>query len=293
MKRITLITLLLLLFSCNQTKQKSTTSFTDALHRKVNFSHTPQRIISLAPSVTELLISIGAQQQLVGITTHCDYAIEKLNNSTKINIWPSPKIEDILKLQPDLVIGIKGITPIKVIQMLETYHIPTIIISGEHILNIYESIHLLGTITSHQNSADSVVSSIKGKIKDLQVSQDTSIKALYILDISPIYVVGHHSFINDKLKVLGCKNVLPSHLTNSYPIISRENILKLNPDVIFTGSDSTLFHDVFWKEYPELKTITAYQKRNIFSLTAPYHSRPSQRIIESIQDMYTCLKNRH
>jgi iron complex transport system substrate-binding protein len=114
-------------------------------------------------------------------------------------------------------------------------------------------------------------------------------KVLAITWNDPIYVYGRNTIFTDKLRLIGADNAVPEVMAQPYPALTREYILKINPDVIIGGTFGKM-DSTFFKQYPELKRVTAYQTRRIYAVTDDLMSRPSPRVVESVRELQSIIK---
>ncbi len=100
----------------------------------------------------------------------------------------------------------------------------------------------------------------------------------------PIYVYGRNTILTDKLRLAGAENAVDSVFSAPFPALSREYILKINPDIILGGSFEKL-DSTFFSRYPELKKTNAYRNRRVYAVTDDLNSRPSPRVVEAVAEL--------
>ena len=231
MKLLCIIALLLALFfsSCqNQTGHPASSahSFTDDVGHSVSLRQSPRRIVSLAPSLTEIMFLIGADSSLVGVTDYCDYP-EAAKRKTKIGGMLNPNIERILALQPDLVL-MSGSGNMKTdFEKLTATGIPVFVSHPQSIDGIFKSILDIGDLTGRRRSADSVVVLLKFRRESLvrQASAKPTETVLMILSINPLIAIGPRTFLSELVTSANGQNIVRDSST-AYPVLSREEILR-------------------------------------------------------------------
>jgi iron complex transport system substrate-binding protein len=100
----------------------------------------------------------------------------------------------------------------------------------------------------------------------------------------PIYVYGRNTLFTDKLEWIGAENALTQTFAQPYPALTREYILKLNPDIIIGGSFEKM-ETTFFNLYPELRQVKAYREKKIFAVDDDLMARPGPRVVDSIREL--------
>ncbi|MGH7208902.1 MAG: helical backbone metal receptor, partial [Nitrospiraceae bacterium] len=141
-------------------------TFVDDLDRKIYLAKPPTRVVSLAPSVTEILFAIGAGEQVVGVTQFCDYPPEAL---TKPKIGASQtNIESVLNLKPDLVLAPREFIRPDVLSKLEQLKVPTYILNPKTLEDILSQIQTLGRMLGRSTAADALTTSMRRRLSELK-----------------------------------------------------------------------------------------------------------------------------
>lgn len=226
-------------------------TFTDQLNNKVSIPFPPRRIISLVPSQTELLASLGLQDEVVGITKFCVHPAPWLKSKTIIGGTKDFRYEIIDKLQPDLIIGNKEENYEEGIYELQKKYPVWMsdIVTWNDALNMIQGI---GQITGKEAEALGIINSVKNAFESLQTFSSQSV--LYFIWRKPWMVAGSDTFIHAILEKLNLRNAID---TSRYPEISNEEIRQLNPDYIFLSSEPYPFQE---KHIEELKQISPSSK---------------------------------
>ncbi|WP_028981015.1 ABC transporter substrate-binding protein [Sporocytophaga myxococcoides] len=255
----------------------------DELHLPAKVS----RVLGLCPSSTEILASI-CPEKLVGRTQNCNFppSIETL---PIVNNYPLD-IEGVMKLRPDLVLTLEGITPMDDIKRIEALGIPVYIQNFKTVDEVFEGIRDVGKICGAKVKADLLVDSLT-HIKDSLLSQSfgEKLSAINIIWNAPIYVHGYYSIMTDKLRIAGMNNIIDSSFKKTSPEVSREYLLSKNPDVMFCAFSD--YEKDFFNLYPELRRMKCYRNKAIFKITEDLQSRPGPRILEAVMELKNISKN--
>lgn len=203
-------------------------TITDFTGRKVTIKEEPERIISLAPSITETLFFIGAGEKVVGVTKFDDYPPQVVN-ITKIGGFSDPNIEVIASLKPDLIIGTS--MHLKYLDQLEQIA-PVIIIDPQNLEGIYKAIEMLGLAVNREEYAKSVITEMKAKVSYITslVQDKPKVNVFYIVWNNPLMTAGKGTFINDLIQLAGGENIFSD--VQGWATVSIEEVLARNPDVI-------------------------------------------------------------
>ncbi|MEJ8803976.1 ABC transporter substrate-binding protein [Pontibacter sp. H249] len=285
--------ILLLVSGCssNTTKDADTEKIIlkDDLGRKLELNGQPNRVFSLASSMTEMLYAVLDTSTIIARTPNDDYPAA-VSSKPVVSNYPVD-YEQILLLKPDLIFTVEGITPLDVAERLGGLGVPVYYQKYRTIEDIFIGLEEIATIMGREAQgkilADSLrkeVQSIAQKYKNVQQPQ----QVLAITWKDPIYVYGQNTIFTDKLKILGAENAVKEVFEQPYPALTREYILKLNPDVLIGGSKEKLENE-FFGLYPELRKINAYQNNRIYDPTDNLQSRPGPRVVESLRELESFL----
>lgn len=283
-------------FSCQSVEKNvdNKNSVVDGTGRTVEINQSPKTVMALSPSMTELLFKLVSNEQIVGRTDQCNYP-EACLSLPKVQVYPTVNLEKVLKIKPDIIISNSEITPPETAEKLTQLGVPVLLYEINSIEKLYKTIHELSKILSVEGVGDSLIRSYKLQIANLESDKLSSINstlsAIALISIDPIYVHGKTSFLNEIMGIAGFGNAIDSTF-GSYPQVSRSLLLKINPDYLlgysFEALDST-----FFELYPELRGLKAYQNKNIYSLNGDLASRPSPRFIELIEEMRKIRSRNH
>lgn len=258
-------------------------TFVDDLGRKIFLARTPSRIVSLAPSITEMLFAIGSDEQIVGVTQFCDYPPEaKLK--PKVG-YSHPNIESIVALAPDLVLAPKEFLRADVLSKLEQLKIPTFILDARTIDDIPSHIQLLGRMLGRSASADDAAMEIRRRLADLRKRTEAlpRPRLLYVLNSQPLITVGPGSFIHQLIELAGAVNVA-ARAKSPYPRLSLEEVIKEDPElIVFPVSAAEGIPENEQALWQRWETISAVKHRRFYRISGDLLNRPGPRIVQGLE----------
>jgi iron complex transport system substrate-binding protein len=216
-----------------------------------------QRIVSLAPSVTEMLFAIGAGPHVVGVSRYCDYppAATKL---PKVGSYVEPNIEEIVGLRPTLVIGPATLSNVRVAPAFARMGIATIMIDDNSIVGIEQGIERVGGSVGRADAARQVVAQIQRKMatvaERLRGVQPRSV--LMVIGHQPMVAVGRASFLGELLELADARNIADAS-AQPWPRLSVEYVIASRPEVILDGQMRTDAGapDSFWSRYRSIPAV--------------------------------------
>jgi len=279
--------LLLLLVACNGEKKVGQEEIVlhDDLGREIRLPKQPERVMALASSMTEMLFAVLDTARIVGRTQNDDYPAAALRKPI-INNYPVD-YEQVLRLKPDLIFTTEGITPLDAAARLEEMGVPVYYQNYKKVEDIFSGLVDIGRITGREQQAQHLADSLRRQVAEIRKRHQQEKNPQRVLAITwkdPIYVYGQNTILTDKLHILGAENAVEEVFEQPYPALTREYILKLNPDVLL-GDSPKIFEEKFFSLYPELRRIKAYQHKRLYDPTGNLMERPSPRVVESILEL--------
>ncbi len=260
----------------------------------------PQRIISVAPSNTQILFAIGVGDKVVGVTDYDNYPYNftawiESGNMTSIGGYQTPNTEAIELLHPDLILC-DNIND-ALIPTWRSLGLKVLAVNPTSINGIYKDIALVGTATGAEANATSLIANLTIRINEIEqkianANETTKPMVYYELWYNPFISAGSTSFINDVITAAGGINIFANE-TQQYPTVSSETIVQLNPDVILLPTNmgaGTFYGSVDQvKERPGWNTISAVQNNRIYVIDQDLFSEPGPRIADQIQTIAAVL----
>jgi len=266
-------------------------TITDDLGREVTIEKVPQRIISLAPSNTEILFALGLENKVVGVTDVCNYPPEA-KGKEKIGGYNNPSLEKIIDLKPDLILAAFG-NPEKLIEQLGNLDLTVVGLNPKKIEDIFGNIELVGKITDEEEKASKLVENLRkrmekvlSKTKDLTLEQRP--RVLYVVWYKPLWTAGSETFIDELIQKAGGANIAKD--LSGWPKISLETVIEKNPEIIIVGESADqpgLLKTV--KDESVLAQTDAFKNNQICAIDTDIVSRIGPRIINALEEVAKIL----
>jgi iron complex transport system substrate-binding protein len=258
-------------------------TFTDDLKRRVYLAKPARRVVSLAPSVTEILFAVGLDAEVVGVTSFCDYPSQA---KTKPKIGSSiPNLEAILGLRPDLVVGNKDFIRPDGLAKLEQLKIPVFILSPKTVEDILGHITIVGRLVGHDKEARMVGQGLRDRLNDIRsrMASVKPVRVFYVVNTDPLISVGAGSFIHQMLELAGGENVV-GRTVAPYPKVSLEEIIRKNPEVLlFPVGTMEGIPEAEQQRWRKWTSLSAVAHNRLHQVRAELVNRPGPRVIEGVE----------
>jgi iron complex transport system substrate-binding protein len=290
-KRILAGFLLLLWFLIRApSSHSSSQQFMDEVGREVIVPSPPKKIVSLAPNVTEILFGLGLDQEIVGVSTHCNFP-ERAKSKVRVGSYISLDFEKIVSLKPDLIIATGAGNTRDMVERLERLGFPIYVIFPRNFEEVLQSIGHVGQVVDRKKEAAEIIQEMKRRRQKVTELTRGLPRPRVFLQIgeAPIVTVGKDSFADDLIRLAGGDNVAGNEKT-MYPRFGMEEILKLSPEVILVSSMNPRGnYQKVLQEWSRWKTIPAVRNGRIHLIDSDLIDRPSPRIIEGLEEMARIL----
>jgi iron complex transport system substrate-binding protein len=258
----------------------------DQLGRTVRLEKLPQRIISLAPSNTEIVFALGLEDNLVAVTDFCNYP-PQAKQKPSIGGFSTPNIEKIVALTPDLVLA-TSIHEKTIIPQLEQRGMTVFALAPRNINDVIAAITLVGEIT-HKEEASRLVAHMKSGIKAITDKTDNLAEAqkprvFYITWHDPLLTAGSGTLADELIRMAGGVNIAGN--LSSYPSISLETAIAANPEVIITGVGMGTGADTplkFAMNEPRLRNVNARLNNRIYGIDTDLVGRAGPRLTDALE----------
>lgn len=275
--------LFILFFSC----PAAGTDFTDAVNRQVSIPHPPQRIVSLVPSVTEILFKLGLEKQIVAVTDFCTYP-EAALKLPKVGNYADPSLESILLHKPDLIIAAADMNRPALVRRLELMEIPVYVVYPQTVEATLKTIEEIGHITGAEKQARQLVDSIKTRIQRVQqkIAPFKQPTTLACVMLQPLTVAGPNTFVADIIDIAGGQNVVPKG-PSRYPTWNSEALLTVDPEFIIVSTyPGQPPLKLFFDHWPQLQAV---HNQRVVEIEADWIHRPGPRMILGIEVLAKAL----
>jgi len=259
-------------------------TITDQLGRHVTVPDKPQRVVSLAPSITEIVFALDQGHRLQGVTTYSDFPPEAAK-LPKVGSYVHLDLEKIVALKPDLCIAIKDGNPRVIAQRLESLKIPVYAVDPNNLETIMKTVLEIGTLLNAKDRANQLVQNMDLRIQKVKslVAKTTHRPRVFLqIGVSPIVSAGTHTFIHELIVIAGGTNLAAGPIP--YPRFSREKVLALSPEIIIITSmaRSAVFEKVKaeWEKWPNMPAV---RNQRIYVENSNFFDRPTPRLLDGLE----------
>jgi iron complex transport system substrate-binding protein len=260
-------------------------TFVDDSGRKLYFAKAPRRVLSLAPSLTEMLFAIGLDEQIVGVTNFCNYP-PAAAGKPKVG-YTQPNLESLLALSPDMVAAPGELLRADVLAKLEALKVPTFIFEAKSLEHVLAHIHTLGRIFERSSAADALTHHMRERIADVsrRVQTVERKRVLYVLSSHPLITVGPNSYIHQMIELAGGINVAAG-TSGAYPRLSMETVLEQDPEILVfpVGSTESVpeHEQQTWKRWTGLSAV---QRHRLHVVSSDALNRPGPRVVDGLEQL--------
>lgn len=255
----------------------------DDLERSIQFAKAPTRVVSLAPSITEMLFALGLDREIIAVTQFCDYPPQALLKQ-KVG-YANPSIEAIVALDPDLIVAPQEFLRADLLGKVEQLQIPLVVLSANSVTDITTHLSKLGAIFGRAAQADVAMTHLQQRIDSIHriTAGRPGVRVLYVLNSHPLITVGPGSFIHELIGLAGGVNIA-GHTATPYPRLNMEVVLREDPDVLVfpVGKVESvpLSEQYVWQQWPALSAVKHGQFRHVPS---DLLNRPGPRIGDGLE----------
>ena len=273
-----------IIFLLNISAKAEERIFTDEMGRQVKIPYPAKRIVSLAPSITEILFALGLDEQVAAITNFCDYP-EAVLNKPRIGGFVNPDIEKIVSLKPDLIIGIRDGNRMDTVDRLNDFGLPAYLIDPKGFDGVMQTIKNIGDVVGREKESRKMVKEMVKKTENIiTLTQPLSRpKVFFQLGDAPMVTVGKGTLANDLIRLAGGRSISENEPA-SYPVYSIETVLLKAPEIIImTSMDSKKNSPQLIKKWESWKSIPAVRMSMIYVIDSNLVDRPTPRIVEGLE----------
>ena len=257
----------------------------DSLGRQVEVPNSPQRIVSLAPSLTETLFALGLGNRVVGVTDYCQHPSEAMTKA-KVGGIINPSLERIVSLRPDLVFVTSEGNKYEIIEQLSRFHIPAFSITPKTLEGVLESIQLMGRAAGAEAAARQLVAQLAGRIQQvkLRVQGRPVPRVLVLYDTKPVVTGGRHTYPTGLIAAAGGRSIAAG-LQQEWPRLNIEFVIQADPEILVLAAmpDSHKTAEEL-KTLPGWKMTTAVRSQRIFAVDDAIN-QPGPRLIDGLEQL--------
>ena len=279
----------LLLLSCCVLPVSAVT-VTDDAGTQVTLTATSERIVSLAPSNTEILAALGLTGRLVGITDVCNYPPD-VNAIPRIGGYSSISTEKVSAARPDLVIA-SDITPAETTARLRALGLNVVVVAPRNIDDMIRDIRLVGALTGTDAEAERLAVNLSSRLAAIRPAEQmpgTRPTIAHVVWNNPLYVSGNDTLQNDVIEHAGGVNAFAR--VSGWGTVSLEEFLVTNPDIIIVnggGGMDNETQDVILEEFmtrPQYASLSAVKNHRVYAVKADSISRAGPRIVDATEQV--------
>ncbi|HSQ24302.1 MAG TPA: cobalamin-binding protein [Pyrinomonadaceae bacterium] len=261
---------------------------TDEAGRRVRLPEKIDRIVSLAPNLTEIVYAVGAGDQLVGDTEYCDYPAAA-KNVAKVGDTTHPSVERIIALKPQVVLVSTASQLESFTRQLDQQNIAVYVTNPQSLEDVFRSIQTLGDLFGHHDWTTTMVAELRTRAFAVEVATKAvkPLKAFYQVSDEPLYTIGRDAYLTDLIRRAGGVSVT-ADVPGAFPRYSDEAALAARPDAIIlpTGGSMGTANS---KVATALKNSPAVLNNRIYKINEDHLQRPGPRLVDGLEEMARAL----
>jgi iron complex transport system substrate-binding protein len=265
---------------------------TDQEGREVTVAAAPARIVSLAPSNTEIIYAMGIEDRLVGRTDYCNYPPE-VAEVPSIGGFSTPDLETVVALEPDLVLATSMHE--EIVGQLEELGIATVVLAPQTIDEILASIELVGLAAGAEDEAATLVDAMSARIEAVAaltegLTPEEMVRTCFVVWHDPLMLAGGDTLYEELIRVAGGSNIISDQ--SDYPSIDLEEVIVADPQVIIVGVGMGTGEDLplqFLLDEPVLAVVSARQNDRVYAIDQDIVGRFGPRIVDALEQFASFL----
>ena len=272
----------------NPETPSATQQLTDDAGRNVMLPARVERVITLAPNLTEIVFAIGAGDRLVGNTTYCNYPAEA-KNVAKVGDTLHPSLERIIALRPQVVL-ISTASQLEVFtQQLQNQNIAVFVTDPHNLDGVFRSIEQIGLMLAQDQQAKTLVQELRNRTNAVEtaVQQTTPVRVFYQVSGEPLYTAGRDSFVTDLMRRAGAISVT-ADVPGAWPKYSNESALAAKPDAIILPTGGSM-GEANSNVAEALRNSPAMLAGRVHRINDDLLSRPGPRSVQALEEMARAL----
>jgi iron complex transport system substrate-binding protein len=258
----------------------------DAIGQRIQFERPPGRIVSLAPSITEILFSLGLGERVAGVTTFSNYPVEATLRP-KVGSYINLNVEKIISLAPELVIGTVDGNRKNVTDLLEQAGIKVFIVNPRDVASALETIEWVGAVAGVPERGKALRQRLERRLSHIQklVSRRRRPDVFMQINLKPIMTVNRDTFLNDLIRLSGGHNLFENEPVH-YPRINVEEIIARKPEVILISSmEPGGRFEAAREDWLKMTVIPAARDKRVHLIDSDMSDRPGPRIVDALEIM--------
>ena len=244
-----------------------------------------QRIVSLAPSITEILFALGLEPRIVGVTEVCDYPPAARRKPKVGDYQISP--EKVVALKPDLVVAHEVLNA-RVIPVLKRLGLRVLHANPNRFEKLYAFIRAIGAATGTERAATRLVNAMRARVERVRRQlPKRRPSAIFVISLEPLWAAGRDTFADEMMTLAGARNALAAAFSG-FKAVSLETVLGGAPEVILLAgpkADAVLGH-------PRWQRTPAAKNRRVYELNPDWVLRESPRSVNGLEQIAECVRQR-
>jgi iron complex transport system substrate-binding protein len=258
-------------------------TFVDALGRTIFLAKAPERVVSMAPSVTETLYALGLERAVVAVTPYCDYPPEAQQKTHLGGTHPSA--EQIVALKPDLVLVPQDFIQPDLLQNLDRIKVPVFVLRTLQLEDVLAQIQTIARMFHRVSAGDELVASMRTRwdaVKE-RTRPLSRPRVLYVLNSVPLQTAGPGTFIHQLIETAGGTNI-GGAMASAYPRLALEEALTRDPEIlIFPAGAAEGIPPEEQQEWHRWSTLSAVKAGRLVSVPSVLVDRPGPRLVDGLE----------
>lgn len=246
------------------------------------------KVVSLAPNLTEIVFAIGAGDRLVGRTSYCDFPVDA-KAVAEVGDTLQPSLEKIIALKPQVVLVSTASQLEAFTKQLQTHDIAVFVTDPHDLEGVFKSITLVGEILGRSDAATEVVEGLRARTTAVQakVKDVPPVRVFYQLSAQPLYTAGKDAFVNDLIRRAGAMSVT-ADVPGAWPKYSAEAALATRPEAIILPTGGSM-GDTNRTVADPLKGSPAAIQGRVYKINDDHLVRPGPRAVDGVEEMARAL----
>lgn len=261
-------------------------TLTDVNGQRLVLPQVAQRVVSLAPHLTDLLLSLGARAQIVGVSDDHENRGVNVRSLTGLPVVAdagSVNYEKLLALKPDVVLAWGSGTPLSWIEQIRHLGIPVFVVEAKYLTDLATQIEQLGMLSGHEAAAQQQAKVFRQRLQAMQQRYQgvTHLKYFYQIWSQPLYSLHAGHLLSQALELCGAENIVQAGPVMA-PLINPEFVLASDPDVIIFGAADAANSRAYWSRFSGLHAVS---RGHLLVIDDRRLSRPSPDMLLAVESV--------
>ncbi len=286
---VLLLALCLLMIAVSAMAQGETLTVMDMKNRETSIQLPVTKLVAMMPADCEIVYALGAQEMLVGRGMDCNYP-EAVEAITVVNSGMTTNVEQILALEPQVVLMNTMAQSLEQVEAIEAAGIPIVSTDTTDINGIYQAIELIGQVTGKQSEAEALAAQMEEAFTQIADKAKTRQELTVYFEVSPLqyglWTAGKGTFLDELASLCGVRNIFAD--VEGWAQISQEQVLERNPDLIVSLTPETpgqLSVEQEITDRPGWDAVKAVQNKTVLVASGDEFMRPGPRLVEAAQQL--------